>query len=522
MAKMMLQNASRVSMLDRYDGWVRARLRLPSLTESQNVLLRSSQAEVFCTVLPPVVISNMAAAAVTAFAAMWYGWVWSSLAWLVFVLAIGTLGLRRTRMLAHRWRTKPPSARFTQRTIIDSIVMAAPWLIAGLWLNPAVVPEMESLIATMLAGLIFAGIFTMASMPAAALAFSGLIMIGRMTHVLYTPPNEAVASMALLTIYVVILIVCLRAFAQLYVERIQAESAAIDMREAVQNRAHREEARRQRVEGHSQNFRDEAGEIIETVAQSLDRATTVANVLEEIARGTHASVLEATEQVGSVNRDIACVQDYSRQLSESARDIRQNARGTADLVQAAAMNVDLSLECRRELSAAVNDISKVSELIHTVASQTNLLALNATIEAARAGAAGRGFAVVANEVKALAARTAAATEEISMRIMEVRNAADRSVNAMQDVGSSIDLIVSASRGIDFATDHQEVTVQQMSALLEQAVDQARAAVNSMSVVGIDAKRTLTQSGTITEAALTVDGEIKRLGHAVTRFSGALS
>ena len=48
-------------------------------------------------------------------------------------------------------------------------------------------------------------------------------------------------------------------------------------------------------------------------------------------------------------------------------------------------------------------------LIQAVADQTKLLALNATIEAARAGEAGKGFGVVANEVKDLAAQTAAAT-----------------------------------------------------------------------------------------------------------------
>jgi len=459
---------------------------------------------------------------VTAFAAAWHGWVWSALAWLITVLTIGALGLRRTQMLALRRREKPPSVRFIQRTIIDSTLMAAPWLIAGLWLNPAVVPEMESLVATILAGLIFAGIFTMASMPASALAFSGLIMIGRMSQVLYTPPNQAVPNIALLSIYVVILIVCLRAFARLYVERIQAESAAVEMREAAQGRAQREEDRRQRVERDSHSFRDEAGKIIETVSQSLGGATAVAAVLEEIAGATHASVLGAIKQVSSVNTDIASVQNHSQQLSESVSEIRRNARETAELVRAAAENVDLSLKCRSELSVAVSDISKVSDVIRTITAQTNLLALNATIEAARAGAAGRGFAVVAGEVKALAARTAEATLEISSRITEVRNAADRSLDAMQDIGSSIDMIVAASQGIDAATDQQDATVEQMAFLLRQAVDRARAAANSMSVVGIDAERTFAQSSAIAEAALVVDVEIKRLGQSVTRFSGRVA
>ena len=72
-----------------------------------------------------------------------------------------------------------------------------------------------------------------------------------------------------------------------------------------------------------------------------------------------------------------------------------------------------------ELSKAATRIGDVIELINTIAGQTNLLALNATIEAARAGEAGRGFAVVASEVKALAAQTARATDEISTQIASI-------------------------------------------------------------------------------------------------------
>lgn len=132
-----------------------------------------------------------------------------------------------------------------------------------------------------------------------------------------------------------------------------------------------------------------------------------------------------------------------------------------------------------ELAEATDRIGDITRLITDIAEQTNLLALNATIEAARAGNAGKGFAVVAAEVKNLANQTASATEEIASQIRLVQQETADAVQA-------IDAITSIINDIDDV--NGDVAVE----LLDQTTASAEIASNlsKVSISTADVNRTL--------------------------------
>ncbi|MFO0592152.1 MAG: methyl-accepting chemotaxis protein [Polyangiaceae bacterium] len=184
------------------------------------------------------------------------------------------------------------------------------------------------------------------------------------------------------------------------------------------------------------NVAAEAGRLGMSV---VDLAGYVDHIAQEVAIETRAfdDLHREVDDLASANGQIVvAVQSADRAVDRSAEAMGASrgriGQAVADIHALVAASGDISQEIGA-FRDALEHVSRIAQVINTIARQTNLLALNATIEAARAGDAGRGFAVVAGEVKALARQTADATADIDQTL----TALGRRAQALDDRNESM-------------------------------------------------------------------------------------
>ncbi len=182
--------------------------------------------------------------------------------------------------------------------------------------------------------------------------------------------------------------------------------------------------------------------VVNTSHQLEAEVGDMVNSSNEVVESAHIAESQAVTVAAAADEMVSTTQDIARNCEAAASLSHASTTITLDGVEVVRRTVQQIKEQSERTNSDALKIQALAEqsqqigsivgTIDEIAAQTNLLALNAAIEAARAGEAGRGFAVVADEVRALASRTTASTQEISNMVSQIQNDANIATDSMAE------------------------------------------------------------------------------------------
>jgi len=258
------------------------------------------------------------------------------------------------------------------------------------------------------------------------------------------------------------------------------------------------------------------------IKQVIDAVRGITLYAGEVAVSVEQQATVSTEQSASVTEITSTMEELSAsstQIAEHAKSVVDFATRTWENTKKGAKAVETvngkmdeihtdnqnSIREIVDLGKKSKEISKVMEIINTIADQTKLIAFNAALEASSAGESGKRFGVVAVEIRRLADSVMESTGEIESKINEIQDSINRLV-----IGSE-----KGSKGIQEGMD----LTNQTAAILLDIVEDAQATQASAKQISLSTQQQRTASTQVVTALREIAAGSGQTTDAIRRISG---
>lgn len=191
---------------------------------------------------------------------------------------------------------------------------------------------------------------------------------------------------------------------------------------------------------------------------------------DSLSRQTDQAAANVQQTAATMNQLAATVKSNT----QTAAEANVLSHATREAAERGGVVMNGMIDMMGTIGESSSQIASITSIIDSIAFQTNILALNAAVEAARAGEQGKGFAVVAGEVRNLAQRSASAANEIKALIessvAQVRSGsqlADDAGKTMQEIVGQVKNVTTLIQHISEATAEQATAISQISLAVEE-------------------------------------------------------
>ncbi len=261
---------------------------------------------------------------------------------------------------------------------------------------------------------------------------------------------------------------------------------------------------------------DISGAVENQAATSSQMSSSVAEITS-----TMEELSASSTQIADHSKSVVDIATQTWESSKRGSEAMQLVQGRMEGIRADNLN---SLEEIVALGAKSKEISKVMEIINSIADQTKLIAFNAALEASSAGEAGKRFSVVAQEIRRLADSVTDSTGEIEDKVQEIQDSISRLVITSEQGADAINAGMEASSSTALrlgelvnAASHTTSAAQQISLSTQQQKTASTQVVVALREIVTASSHTAQSIGRINQVSREMTYMSNELSELVQRF-----